>query len=128
MGLLKKRGAAGVVAGVFVIGAALVAPTASAYPSPGAYPSWCEHMAFGYRCMVGPINVPADQMLQFMTLVAAPSEAGYITTGRATLVDSGGQSIAEHMVHLHHAVWLNPYRRDMTCPGYDSWIPNYDRF
>jgi hypothetical protein len=34
---------------------------------------------------------------------------------RATLVDTQGNAVARHAVHLHHAVWLNPARRDMTC-------------
>ncbi|MGH2729286.1 MAG: hypothetical protein ACRDJI_01615, partial [Actinomycetota bacterium] len=31
-------------------------------------------------------------------------------------------------VHLHHAVWLNPAREDLTCESYAGLAPNYDRF
>jgi hypothetical protein len=38
---------------------------------------------------------------------------------RATLVDGSGRKIAHHMVHLHHAVWVNPTKQDMTCEGFE---------
>ncbi len=64
-----------------------------------------------------------------MTGVAAPSEAGYMTSGKAKLVDGDGHPIEHHMVHLHHAVWLNPYEQDMTCESYDGGsFPGYERF
>jgi hypothetical protein len=67
-------------------------------------------------------------MVETVTAVAAPPEAGYITSGRATLVDGDGARVSHHMVHLHHAVWLNPAREDLTCESYAGVAPNYDRF
>ena len=101
---------------------------AAAIPTPSVVPSWCERTSGGYRCMVGPVDVPADEMVEFVTGVAAPSEAGYITSARATLVDGDGNPVPHHMVHLHHAVWLNPMKRDLTCDSYDGGFPAYDRF
>lgn len=99
-----------------------------ATPPPAAVPSWCERTATGYRCVVGPIPTPPGQMVELMTGVAAPSEAGYVTSAQANLVDSAGEEIAHHDVHLHHAVWLNPTRRDLTCDSYDDGLPGYERF
>ncbi len=107
---------------------AAAATPAPATPAPGVVVSECERTQFGYRCTAGPIDVPAGEMVEFMTGVAAPSQAGYITSARATLVDGRGKPIAHHMVHLHHAVWLNPMREDMTCESYDGGFPNYERF
>jgi hypothetical protein len=97
-------------------------------PPPGAVPSWCERTATGYRCVAGPVAVPPNQTVELMTGVAAPSEAGYLTSARASLVDAEGQEIAPEAVHLHHAVWLNPTRRDLTCDAYDDRLPDYERF
>src|SRR4051812_48879859 len=88
-----------------------------------AAPSSCTRTDAGYRCMYGPVDVPADQEVRIMDGVAAPSEAGFITSARATLVDSDGRPIPHHMVHLHHAVWLNPMKQDLTCDHYDGGLP-----
>ena len=118
-----------------VLSAALV-PSAAAAPlsapaRPGApplAPSWCETTDAGYRCLYGPVDVPAGEEVRITSGMAAPSEAGYITSARATLVTRDGKRIGHHLVHLHHAVWLNPNKRDMTCGSFDGFVPNYDRF
>jgi hypothetical protein len=71
----------------------------------------------GYRCLHGPIEVRKGEPAEtpFADVVDAVPEAGYITALRATLVDAQGNAIPRHAVHLHHAVWLNPTRADMTC-------------
>lgn len=113
---------------------ALVAATgltipASATTSPGAVPSSCSRTDGGYRCSIGPFDVEADEMLEIMTGVAAPSEAGYMTWGKAKLVDDSGRALGRHTVHLHHAVWLNPYEKDMTCDSYEGGtFPGFERF
>ncbi len=107
---------------------ALVQPVA-ATPPPGVVPSYCRQTATGYRCMIGPFDVPAGGRVEMVTGVAAPSEAGYITSGDAKLVDRAGEPVSHHMVHLHHSVWLNPHARDMTCESYDGGLfPGYERF
>lgn len=98
-------------------------------PRPGVAPSYCLPTDSGYRCRIGPFDVGAGEMHEILTGVAAPSEAGYITWGKAKLVDGSGKALSHHMVHLHHAVWLNPHERDMTCDSYDSgFFPGYERF
>lgn len=39
---------------------------------------------------MGPFEVEADEMLEIMTGVAAPSEAGYMTWGKAKLIPPSG--------------------------------------
>ena len=109
---------------------ATLAPSAptGATPPPGAVPSYCLERGSGYRCTIGPFDVDAGERLEIMTGVAAPSEAGYITSARPSLVDGEGKPVAHHMVHLHHAVWLNPYEDDLTCDSYDQGLPDYERF
>lgn len=115
-----------------VVAAFLVAvsppPPVAAAPPPGVVASRCEPTSEGYRCLVGPISVPAGQRVEFMTGVAAPSEAGWLTSARASLVDAAGEEVAHDAVHLHHAVWLNPYAKDLTCDAYDEGLPGYERF
>lgn len=108
---------------------ALAGPAAHATPPPGVVPSYCLKDADGYRCLIGPFDVGAGEMHEILTGVAAPSETGYITSGKAKLVDGEGEPIPHHAVHLHHAVWLNPYEDDMTCDSYDEGaFPGFERF
>ncbi|HWC14971.1 MAG TPA: hypothetical protein VG929_10310 [Actinomycetota bacterium] len=106
----------------------LPAPVA-ATPPPGAVPSYCVRTVAGYRCTIGPFDVGAGETVEMMTGVAAPSEAGYMTSAHAKLVDGSGRALEHHLVHMHHAVWLNPYEEDMTCDSYDGGaFPGYERF
>jgi hypothetical protein len=105
-----------------------IAAPAQAAPPLDYVPSSCAATEGGYRCTVGPFDIADGERIEMMTGVAAPSEAGYITWGQAGLSDAGGRPIEHHMVHLHHAVWLNPYEKDMTCPSYDGGIPGFERF
>ena len=124
-----RRRAVAFVMGAGMLGASLPsALPASATPPPGAVPSYCLERAHGYRCTIGPFDVDAGERLEIMTGIAAPSEAGYITSAKPRLVDGRGRSVAHHMVHLHHAVWLNPYESDLTCDSYDGGLPDYERF
>ena len=116
------------MAAAALIVAALASPAPAVMPTPGAVPSYCLQTSFGYRCMVGPFNVGEGEMLETMTGVAAPSEKGYFTSMQARLVDSEGDKLGHHSVHLHHAVWLNPYKEDMTCDEFDGSLPDFDRF
>ena len=87
----------------------------------------CHATERGYRCYSGPVDVPSGEMVEVNDFVAAPPEPGYLTSMRATLVDKNGDRIAHHMVHLHHAVWINPNKTDSTCPSFGGF-PNWDRF
>lgn len=106
---------------------ALFVPAARAIPGAQSA-TWCEAKTGGYRCMYGPVSVPEGESVEILAGSAAPSEAGYITKARATLVDAGGEELDHDAVHLHHAVWLNPKKDDTTCDGFDDYFPNWDRF
>lgn len=95
----------------------------------------CTKIAKGYRCLYGPFSFPgkdSDGELVFTGLVTPPDASGYITSLRATLEDANRGYVPRHAVHLHHAVWLNTRKTDMTCPdfpivgGYLDYTP--DRF
>lgn len=114
---------------LLVSGSAAASPTAGASPPLAVVPSYCQATLTGYRCLIGPFDIAEGEMREVMTGVAAPSEAGFITWGQAKLVDGDGRPVSHHAVHLHHAVWLNPYERDMTCDSYDDGsFPGYERF
>jgi len=83
----------------------------------------CRRTDAGYTCLYGPIKVPGGGSAQMNSFVEAPPEAGFITSARATVVDVAGAKVPGHLVHLHHAVWLNPSKDDMICAA----IPG-DRF
>ena len=102
---------------------------AAAYSSVASRPAeGCRPSEIGYRCFYGPVDVPAGEMAEINAPVAAPPEPGYVTSLRATLVDANGDRVAHHMVHLHHAVWINPNKRDSTCASFGQGLPNWDRF
>ncbi|MFN2390267.1 MAG: hypothetical protein ABR575_11790 [Actinomycetota bacterium] len=105
-----------------------VGPSQTTYPTPGVAPSRCERIERGYRCTYGPIEIGAGKTVEFMSGMAAPSEAGYLTSARATLVDGEGEAISHDEVHLHHLVFLNPNEEDLMCDEYDGAFPPYERF
>jgi hypothetical protein len=108
---------------VALCAAALAPAPAGAAPTEG-----CHRNDRGYVCFYGPFDVGRGQMLEVNDLVKAPPEAGFITGMRATLVDGAGRKIAHHMVHLHHAVWVNPTKQDMTCDRFGGANFDVDRF
>lgn len=124
--MMRTRPVAIILAAILVV---LLAAQGGATPLPGAVPSRCVRTDGGYRCVIGPFDVDAGEKIEMMTGVAAPSEAGYLTSGRAKIVDGSGRPLGHDLVHLHHAVWLNPYEEDMTCDSYDDGtFPGYERF
>lgn len=91
--------------------------TSSAQQVP-PYNGECIPIAKGYKCLYGPFSYDdANEAgtLIFTGLVRPPDAAGYITSMRATLEDGDGEFVPRHAVHLHHAVWLNTSKSDMTC-------------
>ncbi|MDQ4145710.1 MAG: hypothetical protein M3198_18585 [Actinomycetota bacterium] len=116
-----------VAAAVMATALGPLAPS-SATPPPGIVPSRCVERASGYRCTIGPFDIAAGEREEIMTGVAAPSRAGYITSATPRLLDGEGRRVAHHMVHLHHAAWLNPYEDDLTCDSYDGGLPAHERF
>ncbi|MGH2806494.1 MAG: hypothetical protein ACRDKT_04380 [Actinomycetota bacterium] len=117
--------AAPVIVVLALCATALVPAPANAQPT-----SACEPTERGYVCLYGPVNVPQGEMVELFDYVAPPPEAGFITGMRATLVDRSGRRIAHHMVHLHHAVWINPTKPDFTCEAFNvqGFDVDVDRF
>ena len=74
----------------------------------------CHATQAGYTCFYGPYEVGPDGH-EVLRIVPAPNADGYITDARATLVDRDNDELSAHMVHLHHAVWINPAADDLTC-------------
>lgn len=77
----------------------------------------CIPKEWGYRCLYGPIHVELDSE-QDIRVIPAPPEAGYITSLYATLVKKNGHLVDHHAAHLHHIVFGNPNRDDLTCGSY----------
>ncbi|MFP5297368.1 MAG: hypothetical protein ACLGHL_00060 [Actinomycetota bacterium] len=93
------------------------APSASAEVTQG-----CREREWGYRCFYGPFVVTPDTDQAF-DFVPTPPEPGYITSMYATLVEPDGDRVPRHAAHLHHVLWGNPNRQDLTCT-----TPPFDRF
>jgi hypothetical protein len=106
------------VALVVAVWAATFAAVSGA-PARAAVEEGCAPHDNGYRCHYGPIVVRKGEpaITPFADIVDAVPEAGYVTALRATLVDTAGNAVPRHAVHLHHAVWLNPTKGDSTCGG-----------
>lgn len=89
----------------------------------------CTATGSGYRCLYGPF--PVDYGMNTYqsgsglpaVFVRGPADTGFITSARAAVVNANDKVIAHHAIHLHHAVWLNAAREDVTCPGFPA-----DRF
>ena len=89
----------------------------------------CAATDSGYRCLYGPFPVEygmntyqAGSGLPAV-FVRGPADTGFITSARAAVVNANDRPIGSHAIHMHHAVWLNPAREDITCPGFPA-----DRF
>lgn len=85
----------------------------------------CIEKEWGYRCTYGPFLVTPETE-QDIDFVPTPPVPGYITSMYATLVRPNGKPVARHAAHLHHAVWGNPNRSDLTCTNYP--FNTLDRF
>lgn len=89
----------------------------------------CTSTESGYKCLYGPFPVEYG-MNTYQSgsglpavFVRGPADTGFITKARAAMVNANDKPLAHHAFHLHHAVWLNPAREDITCPGFPA-----DRF
>src|SRR3954453_19987741 len=107
-----RWGFAGCVGGVGV-----APPAAAAPPAPFSMtttPDGVQHMHFSY----GPLNAAAGQNLILVgpQSVAAPPEDGFIVGFKPGLVGPDGNPPPVEQVHMHHAVFLNLSRRDVTRP------------
>jgi hypothetical protein len=99
---------------------ALPATTSSAQIQAPPINGECIEIAKGYKCFYGPFKYSdaKDGTLNFSGFVRPPDASGYITSMRAALEDADGGFVPRHAVHLHHAVWLNTRKPDMTCDNF----------
>src|SRR5256714_6612694 len=102
---------------VLVAAMVLAAPAAAAPPAPFSMtttPDGVQHMHFSY----GPLNAAAGQNLILVgpQSVASPPEDGYIIGFKPGLVGPDGNPPPIEQVHMHHAVFLNLSRHDVTRP------------
>jgi hypothetical protein len=67
---------------------------------------------------VGPFNiVPGQNDIGYEVIKEKPQEDGYITRIRPDLTYLDGRVPGVDVIHLHHGVWLNLSRQDVTRPG-----------
>ncbi len=100
--------------GLTTMGGLIPASSADVAGQPVQASEGCHATPSGYTCFYGPFRVGPEGK-RILDLVAAPDEAGYVTEARATVVDRNNDAVSPHMVHLHHAVWVNPVADDLTC-------------
>ncbi len=103
------------IAALGLLAATLVATPAGSRTT--AVTERCVEKEWGYRCFYGPIHVELNSE-QGIKSIPAPPEAGYITSLYATLVDKNGSLVDHHAAHLHHIVFGNPNKDDVTCRSY----------
>jgi hypothetical protein len=87
-------------------------------PEPGALgplSSDVQHLHFKY----GPINIAPGQNLILVgpVTIEKPAYDGYVVGFRPNLVRADGSVPPIEQIHLHHAVWLDLSRQDVTSPG-----------
>lgn len=73
-----------------------------------------QHLRFSY----GPLYAAPGQNLILVgpAAILGPPIDGYITSIRPNIVDENGVTPPVEQVHMHHAVFLNLSRRDVTRP------------
>jgi plastocyanin len=83
--------------------------------APAAQASGVQHLHFEY----GPVHINRGQnIIQFSgSQVPKPTQDGWITGIKPNLILPDGSVPAVDVIHLHHAVWLNQSRADLTRPS-----------
>ena len=67
---------------------------------------------------IGPFDViPGQNDIGFAPILERPKVDGYFTRIRPDLTYLGGRVPGVDVIHLHHGVWLNLARPDITSPG-----------
>jgi plastocyanin len=114
--VIRRAGCALIATAVF---AALAAPSAMAEPDSEAVA--VQSLAGGAKRIkykIGPFNiVPGQNEIGFETIRAKPKVDGWFTRIRPDLTYLDGRVPGVEVIHLHHGVWLNLARRDVTMPG-----------
>ncbi len=72
-----------------------------------------------YKFLYGPLTAAPGQNLILIgpQSVAAPPVDGYITRFKPDLIGADGKPPRVDVIHMHHAVFLNMSRQDVTDPG-----------
>ena len=66
---------------------------------------------------IGPFKIiPGQNEIDYAPIVERPQVDGYITRIRPDLTYTNGKIPGVDVLHLHHGVWLNMSRRDVTSP------------
>jgi plastocyanin len=73
-----------------------------------------QHLKFEY----GPLEIkPGQNVIETNTdAIPQPSESGWVVGFKPSLRLANGKVPAVDVVHLHHGVWANGFRRDATAP------------
>src|SRR5215217_3060770 len=67
---------------------------------------------------IGPIDVhPGQNSIGLKPITERPQVDGYVTRIRPDLTYLDGRVPGVDVIHLHHGVWLNLSRHDVTRPG-----------
>src|SRR5215210_3156360 len=98
---------------------ACCAPSALAAPEGKAVAvSSLANGAKRIKYKVGPFNIiPGQNDIGYQVITEKPQENGYITRIRPDLTYLDGRVPGVDVIHLHHGVWLNLARHDVTIPG-----------
>src|SRR5215210_8395906 len=97
---------------------ACCAPSALAAPEGKAVAvSSLANGAKRIKYKVGPFNIiPGQNDIGYQVITEKPQENGYITRIRPDLTYLDGRVPGVDVIHLHHGVWLNLARHDVTMP------------
>ena len=116
MSAAVKRAACALVASI-----ALLALPAPAFGSPEGEVVSVKPAQNGAKRMlyrIGPFEVvPGQNEIGNHVFAEKPQVDGWITRLRPDLVYTNGRVPGVDVIHLHHGVWLNLSRRDVTSPG-----------
>jgi hypothetical protein len=98
---------------------AVAAPVAMAAPEGRAVAvSSLASGAKRIKYKIGPFDiVPGQNDIGYEIIKEKPREDGYITRIRPDLTYLDGRVPGVDVIHLHHGVWLNLARQDVTRPG-----------
>ncbi len=98
---------------------AIAAPATMAAPEGRALAvSSLANGAKRIKYKIGPFDVvPGQNDIGFQIIKEKPQEDGYITRIRPDLTYLDGRVPGVDVIHLHHGVWLNLSRQDVTRPG-----------
>jgi plastocyanin len=113
-----RRGVVGVLAACVML-LVLAAPSASAQPhgslvKVAAAPNGAQRLTY----KVGPFNViPGQNDIGYQGMDQKPKLDGWITRIRPDLTYLNGKVPRVDVIHLHHGVWLNMDKQDVTVPG-----------